>query len=159
MSDWDKYETAGKQGPWAFVKVAIPALLLILGGFWLFGTTCSVANETANVAQQQFGPRAAVVKYEWFKDAAAALDKQRANLLVYEKRFTDFDAQYKGIARSQWPRDEREAYNQMKAEYAGVSAAYNDLAAQYNSNMSKVNWQFASASLPREIAPYNQGAK
>jgi hypothetical protein len=158
---WKPYEDAIDRGPWpTFWKwggmiVAMLFILTIVGictGF-IGGTV----QEAATTAQKQFGPAAAVVKYEWFKDAAAALDKQRANLVVYEQRLLDFDAQYKGVARAQWPRDDREAYQLMRSEYAGVEAAYNELAAQYNANMSKVNWQWASASLPREIAPYNRG--
>jgi hypothetical protein len=53
--------------------------------------------------------------------------------------------------------------NQWNGELDGVKASYNDLAADYNSAMSKANVNFtnvgdlpkgASEPLPREVAPY-----
>ena len=56
------------------------------------------------------------------------------------------EAQYVGVQRNQWARDDREAYNQNAAEIAGVKASYNELAAEYNAKMAEVNWRFANVT-------------
>jgi hypothetical protein len=117
----------------------------------------------SQVAQEEASPRALLQKYTWFKDAAAQLDKKRADIGVYEERMKQLAAAYEGKPRSQWPRDERETYNQWATELAGVKASYNALAAEYNAAMAKGHWSFCNAgslprgadvALPREYRPY-----
>ena len=102
-------------------------------------------------------------KYEWFKDAAAQLDKKQADITVYNGRITEMNTTYKDLARQNWPREDREQYNIWSSEVAGVKASYNTLAAEYNAQMAKFNWRFANAGdlpkgadkpLPREFKPY-----
>lgn len=124
--------------------------------------------ETAQVVQEEFGPREALRKYEWFKDAAAALDKKRADLTIYEARFQSLENAYKGQPRSAWARDDREQWSIWQSEAAGVKASYNTLAADYNAQMAKFNWAFAEAGrlprgaaepLPREFKPYMEESR
>ena len=151
---WKDYERAAQDGPLALAIKVVCGVAALVAIVWVFGlvfgtadTAASVASEAVSVAHEQYGPRAAVVKYEWFKDAAAQLARKQADLTIYEENA-------KRCAVRQVTRDERDACNTTLSEYTGAKVSYNDLAAQYNSNMSKVNWQFASASLPREVAPY-----
>ena len=120
-------------------------------------------GETAQVAQEQFGPRAALKKYEWFKDAAAQLEAKRANIEVLNGRLGAMEEGYNHASRSEWAREDREQYNIWMSETAGVKASYNQLAAEYNAQMAKANWRFANAGdlpagasepLPREFKPY-----
>lgn len=145
-------------------------IALIVVGFIVFALVASVASyalgwcgEAAKVTQEEVGPRAVLQKYMWLKEAHAQLDKKLADIKVYENRMNALEAAYKGTPRGQWPRDDREAYNQASAELAGVKASYNDLAAQYNAKMAEVNWAFANQgelpqgateTLPRNYAPY-----
>jgi len=120
-------------------------------------------SETAEVAQKELGPKALLRKYEWFKDAAAALDSKKASIDVYEGRFARLKEEYKGKSRSDWSREDREQSNLWEQEVAGIKASYNSLAADYNAAMAKANWNFcevgtlppgATTPLPRAFKPY-----
>lgn len=149
---------------WTFWKgfrlvFVIAVILGILGYFmgW-FG-------EGAQVIREEFGPRATLVKYEWFKDTAAQLDKKQADTKVYANRQKSMEETYKGTPRIQWPREDREQFNLWEQEVAGIKASYNMLAADYNAQMAKFNWAFAERGklpegatdpLPREYKPYEE---
>lgn len=160
---WKDYERASERGPGA---IAIKIILLMFGLVILISSIVyglGLFSETAQVAQNEFGPRAALHKYAWFKDAAAKLEKKQADILVYEGRITAMNETYAHLAREKWPREDREQYNIWSSEVAGVKASYNALAADYNAQMSKFNWRFANTGdlpqgadtpLPREFKPY-----
>ena len=165
--DWNDYDRAADKGPLALlVKIVILcaiAAALIGGMGYVFGW----CGQGAQVVQDEFGPRAALKKYEWFKDASAQLDAKRANIGASETRLKGLEDSYmrdgKPIPRSQWARTDLESYNQIQAEIAGIKASYNDLAAQYNADMKKFNYRFANRGelpegatepLPREYKPY-----
>ena len=126
-------------------------------------TSCRYVNDAKNTAFDEFSPSALLKKYEDFKEMSAQLDKKLADLKVYEVRFADLLSQYDGVKRKDWAREDREQYNLWQSEQAGIKASYNDLAAQYNSGMSKFNYRFcnvgdlpkgANEPLPREYKPY-----
>jgi hypothetical protein len=82
---------------------------------------------------------------------------------INQKRLAYLEDLYKGVARKDWPRDDREQHGQMHAELVGIKASFNDLAATYNAQMAKFNWRFCNAGdlprgadkpLPREFKPY-----
>lgn len=160
---WEDYERATERGPMSIaVKVilAVFALSVLVGGL---GYIAGWFGEAAKVAQEEFGPRAMLEKYEWFKDAAANLEKKQADVAVYDGRLKAMDGTYKDLPRQKWPREDREQYNVWVSEVAGVKASYNQLAADYNSQMAKFNWAFANVGtlpkgadkpLPREYKPY-----
>ncbi len=156
--DWKHYETKLEKGPKSATKV------VMLGFFVLFGIGIVVSatgyvfgwfSEAANVAKQEFGPRAALQKYEWFKDASAQLDKKVADIEVYK-------TQLNSINPDRMSRTQQEQYMLWKREVAGVTASYNSLAAEWNSQISKFNWRPFLASLPngatelltKEYTPY-----
>jgi hypothetical protein len=121
-------------------------------------------GSAAEVAKEEFGPKAALAKYEWFKDASAQLDKKQADIKVYAARLGEISGGYPpGTTRASWAREDREQYNTWSSEVAGVKASYNALAAEYNAQMAKFNWRFANAGdlpkgadrvLPREYPAY-----
>ena len=153
---------------WSAKKIITAFGLLIIGGIVvlsILGFFFGLIGETAKLAKDEFGPKAMLAKYEWFKDAAAQLDKKKADIEVYRKRIDNQDQAYTGKSRWEWPRDEREQRGIWESELAGVTASYNSLAAEYNSNHVKINWAFAdigslpkgaSTPLPREVKPYVQ---
>jgi hypothetical protein len=161
--NWEDYERAADRGP-GHIAVKVIVLLFALGALiggigYVFGWF----GEAAKVAQDEFGPRAMLDKYTLLKDMHAQLDKKKADIQVGEQRLTSMKEAYAGVPRGQWPRDEREAYNQKEAELAGMKLSYNDLAAQYNAKMAEVHYRFANVGelpqgatepLPREYAPY-----
>lgn len=160
---WQDYGKATERGPMAIaIKVilavfALSILVSVIGyGLGWFG-------EAARVAKEEFGPRAMLEKYEWFKDVATQLEKKQADITVYSGRITAMDETYNDLARQKWPREDREQYNVWSSEVAGVKASYNSLAAEYNAQMAKFSWRFANVGelpkgadkpLPREFKPY-----
>jgi two-component SAPR family response regulator len=136
--------------------------LLFILPFLLNGCGCRYIRDAQDTVFEQTKLSASLKKYEWFKDAAAALDAKRANLDAYKERMNMLDSTYKGLARSAWARDDREQYNVWSSEFAGLKASYNNLAAEYNAAMSKINYAYANVGetprgsnpLPREYREY-----
>lgn len=153
---WDGYEKQVVSGPKGTFSVLtkgflwLAGLVLVIG---LIGIPLGWFSEATQVAQEEFGPRSALVKYEWFKDASAELEKKKADIALYEDRLASFAQDY-GDDRAKWPRDVREQANQARSEYTGVVASFNSLAAEYNANSSKFNWAFAEGEAPRTVAEY-----
>lgn len=160
---WDDYEKAADYGPMRITVRVIIALFIVLvplsAVFYLLGWF----GQAGQVAREEFGPRATLEKYEWFKNGAAQLDKKQADIGVYEGRMTAMNDTYKALTRDKWPREDREQYNVWSSEVAGVKASYNSLAAEYNAQMAKFNWRFANRGdlpqgatdpLPREFKAY-----
>ena len=160
---WGDYERTADQGPMAIaVKVGL-AIIAFSVLFGVIGYGLGWFGEAATVAQKEFGPSAMLQKYEYFKDAAAQLEKKQADITVYDGRIKAMDATYKDLPRQKWPREDREQYNTWSSEVAGVKASYNSLAADYNAQMAKFNWRFANVGelpngadkpLPREFKAY-----
>lgn len=141
---WESSERFISKGPVA--AILLIAGIGLVGGIVMRG--CSAINETAAVAQKEFGASALLRKYEWFKSAAAELDAKRANIEVYGGLLTSPDTTSKDI---------------LAMEVAGMKASYNSLAAEYNAQMAKFNWRFTNAGdlpagatqvLPREFRAY-----
>jgi hypothetical protein len=160
---WEDYEHAAETGPLSVVLKVVIGLFVVGLFVGSIGYVLGWFTETAVVIKEEFGPRAALDKYSWFKDAAATLEKKRADITVYQSRLAALDTTYTGVSRTQWAREDREQYNVWQTEVAGVKASYNSLAAEYNAAMSKFHWQFAEAGrlppgandpLPREFKPY-----
>ncbi|KKM74387.1 hypothetical protein LCGC14_1400840 [marine sediment metagenome] len=166
---WEKqYEASLEKSPTAFFfrilfRIILPIILVCGLVFGVIGHACNWFGEAATVAREEFGPRAMLKKYEWFKDAAAALDKKRADVGVYDARVLSLKEGYADTPRKDWAREDREQVNVWSSEKAGIVASYNGLAAEYNAAMAKFNWRFAEAGdlpkgadvpLPREFKPY-----
>ena len=148
-----------------FVKYTSITLLAIISLMILavFSKGCSWLGKAANVAEQQVDPARLLKTYEWFKDISSQADKKLADIKVYESRLASMTKSYEGIARKDWDRTDKEQFNQWENEIAGVIASYNQLAAEYNSAMSKINYRFtnigdlpkgATEPLSREIREY-----
>ena len=144
----------GKFIIWFFGIVILISILGYVGGWF---------GEAAQVAREEFGPRAMLEKYEWFKDVAAQLDKKGADIKVYQANVTQMTEDYEGTKRIDWDRTDKEQFNTWRMEVAGIKASYNSLAADYNSGMAKFNYSFANVGtlpkgatepLPREFKSY-----
>lgn len=134
-------------------------ILTVLVALLVINYACDYAGRTAAVVDQQIDPAVLQQKYEWFKDAAAQLDKKQADIKVYQARINEM----KKIPNLD--RTDREQLMVWQQELAGVKASYNGLAAEYNAQMSKWNWRFcnvgdlpkgATEPLPREFKPYEE---
>ena len=126
-------------------------------------TSCRYVSDAQDTAFNEFKPSALLKKYEYYKDASAALDKKVADIGVYTSRILDLKDQYKGVPRKDWARDDREQMSIWQSELAGIKASYNTLASEYNAAMAKFNYAFcnvgelpkgATSPLPREFKTY-----
>ena len=161
MKSWNNYEEELSKSPRSALGV------IVKGGLILIVISCALSGigyiagwfgEAATVAKQEFGPKAALKKYEWFKDASAALDQKQANITVYAARLSTFD----GMTRKEMDRIDKQQQAQWIAELSGVKASYNGLAANWNSQISKFHWSPFLGDLPpgaetllsKEYAPY-----
>ena len=169
---WEDVGRDAKAGPGSVVKkIIIPAIgviILLSIGLGTLSYVFGWFGEAAQVAQEQFGPREMLRKYEWFKNASASLDGHRANLNVYNQRKKGLQESYGNTPRNKWLRSDAEQFNVWSSESSGIAAAYNGLSAEYNAQMAKFNWAFANAGqlpqgatvvLPREYKPYLYGAE
>jgi len=163
MSNWRSYETVVHKGPWPIFWKLLGTIAAMAVVLMLVGIPLGWFSQATQVAMEQFGPRELLRKYEWFKDVAASLDAKRASLGVMTTRSRTMEEIYAGVPRKEWPRDDREQFNLWESEVAGITLSYNNLAAEYNSQMSKFNWRFcevgslpagAEVPLPREYKPY-----
>lgn len=152
---WNDYDKAAEKGPFHLalkVMIGIFALCLVGGvaayAFGWFG-------EAAQVAKEEFGPRASLRKYEWFKDAAQQLQAKKANIESSEADLAVAKAEWAGTAPTDVPRDVREAMDLRRKEVLGLKANFNQLAAEYNANVGKVNWSAMNVDdLPSEFTQY-----
>lgn len=146
---WNSYEIAADRGPMA-IGVKIILLLAALSIFaGVVNYSLGLFQEVAQVSREELGPKALLKKYEWFKNASAQLDKKQADIQIYQSRMTSMMADYEGTRRKDWDRTDKESFNLWQTEVVGVIASYNGLAAEYNAQMSKVNWRFTNVgSLP-----------
>lgn len=159
--NWEDYTNDVIESPKSALGVFIKgSLVLIIVGIMFsgIGMVTGWFGEAATVARQEFGPKAMLTKYEWFKDTAAGLDRKQANITVYSTRLAVFD----GMSRKDMDRTDKTQQAQWLAEVAGVKASYNMLASDWNSQISKFHWKPFLGDLPpgaetlltKEYAPY-----
>lgn len=143
-----------------FIAIGVLALCAVL----VIG--CSVVNgvgrfagRTVAVVQQQLDPAELLRKYELFKDESAQLDAKLASIHSKEKEI----ARVKAMPNMD--RTDREEYMIWQQELGGMKYSYNQLAADYNAQMAKINYRFcnvgdlpqgATVVLPREYKPYEE---
>jgi hypothetical protein len=142
--------------------------LLALGGSFVFSLVLVgfgflvVTGQTCSLLNKEFSAESLLKKYEWFKNTASMLDAMSASLEIKEAEVKLMENSL-SPDKTQWSRIDKEMLFQSQKELMGMKMAYNNLAGQYNAQMSKVNWQFtnmgslphgATVVLPREFRAY-----
>lgn len=139
---WDRVEEHAEKGPWSLLLVVAIAIAAISGVGYLFGWF----GEAAQVAKDEFGPKAALEKYGWFIDQANRIEKMDGDIALFEKRASGIDEQYAGYGKnmSAWPPHIQVQYNQAKQQsrddLVAVSSQRNNLVREYNAASEKFNW-------------------
>lgn len=139
---WDNVSKRASRGPWsAFgILLAVMVVMSIVG--YLFGWI----GETTQVAQDEFGPRAALVKYEWFIDQSGRIEKMNQDVKIFETRIASIDGQYSGYGenKSSWPLNIQTQYNQQmqlaQDDLLAITSQRNNLIREYNAASEKFNW-------------------
>jgi hypothetical protein len=123
-------------------------VLLVVGFVALFGVVGYVMGwfgEAASVTQEQFGPRAALKKYEWFVDQANRIKKMDADVALFQERAANVDTAYAAYgAKETWAPDVRMQYQserkQAQDDLTAIVSQRNTLVNEYNAASEKFNW-------------------
>lgn len=143
---WKSWEDAADRGPGALLwKVFV--LFLVCGAVLGFtGYTLGWFGEAATVAQNEFGPKAALAKYEWFVNQSNNIEKADQDIKLFESRVQGVQAQYAGYGTdmSKWPPDVRMQFNhesqQAREDLLAIVSNRNGLVREYNAASEKFNW-------------------
>lgn len=149
LDNWKDLEKKAGKGPLSIGFTVIVIVTVLSLGIWATGSFFGYFGEAVQVAREEFGPRAMLKKYEWFKNTSAALDQKLANIKVYSVNRAEMKKDYEGVPRPGWDRTDKEQFNLWGQEVAGVKASYNGLAAEWNAQMSKFNWEPFLSELPK----------
>jgi len=145
MSYRNEFNDTSKDVKWTFWKV-VP---LVFGAIVVLGVISYALGwfgEAASVAQDEFGPKAALEKYEWFKDQSARIEKSKADIMTFEERVKGIEKQYSGYGKdmAKWPPHIQVQYNSAKQtsrdDLTAIVSNYNNLVKEYNAASSKFNW-------------------
>lgn len=158
-------EKSAASGPMGSIKILFMGLLImgVIGlGLNVVGGFFGWIGQAQQVAQEEFNPRAMLTKYEWFKNTASALAAKQQSIYVLEGRVKSLYEDYEGTKRKDWDRVDKQNMNIWRQETAGLKLSYNNLAAEWNSQIDKFHWRPFLGSLPpgaeqvlsSEFAPY-----
>ncbi len=136
------------------VLKGVVIISIILAVIWGIGTVFGIFGEAATVAQEEFGAKAAVTKYEWFKDAHATISEKQATIATMEQDAARMKAEYGDTPRRDWDRTDKDQINQWRREVSGLKASYNGLVAEYNANSSKFTWSGFEGDTPETLKEY-----
>lgn len=155
MTTFKQHEEAFDNNPKRFILRAILWLFLIGVIMSSIGWALGWFSEAAVVAKEEFGARASLKKYEWFKDASETINEKQQTILVYQGNISSMQEDYKGTPRKDWDRLDKQQFNQWKLELSGLKANYNSIVKEYNAQSSKFNWSMYNTShLPEHFDLY-----
>lgn len=109
---------------------AIPLLL----GMSVLSYTLGWFSDAAQVAKKEFSPQTMLRKYEYFKDASQQLIAKGGDIEIYEGKINR-------LCAGEMDRISRENCGLYEQELAGLKMSFNGLAAEYNSQSNKFNWE------------------
>jgi len=144
---WKEYEQAAEYGPWRIIVKVGSLMVGIMVLFLLVGYSLGWFGEAAKVAKEEFGPTAALQKYEWFIEQANRIEKMDKDVSMFELRLAKIEDQYEayGSDKSKWPPDIRVQYNreyqQGREDLLAVASQRNNLVRDYNAASEKFNWK------------------
>ena len=124
--------------------MALIVVCMLFLGFKAVGGVFGWFGGAMNVVQTEMAPQVLQKKYEWFKDTAAILGAKQASIAVNDSRL----AVFAGMSRKEMDRTDKQQQAQIMAETAGIRMAYNNLAAEWNAQISKWNWKLVVGDLP-----------
>ncbi len=155
MWSTEKYDSEWSKNPFKVVKRIIFLLILVSLSVSAIGYFVGWFAEAGEVTQEEFGPRASLEKYEWFKDCAATIEEKQSTIRLYESNVTSMAEMYGDTPIQEWDHLDKMQYNQWKTEISGIKASYNKVVKEYNSQSSKFNWElYNTEDLPTEFTIY-----
>lgn len=108
-------------------------------------------GQAADVAQEEFGPRAALQKYEWFKDQAAAIKTAELSRDQFKSSLKDLEEKQEkapdAISRQLMEGNVTNARNDLTAFEANLK----NLKEEFNAASAKFNWSaFKDSDIPQK---------
>ena len=104
-------------------------------------------GSAGEVVKEEFGPEAALEKYEWFIDQANAIEKADADIALFEQRRADIEVQYTstyGADKTKWSPGIQVQYNHeaqtARDHLLAIVSNRNNLVKEYNAQSEKFNW-------------------
>ncbi|MBM3250818.1 MAG: hypothetical protein FJZ07_01075 [Candidatus Nealsonbacteria bacterium] len=143
---WQSWEKSADKGPVLFTLKAFFAIVLIGVVISVVGYGLGWFGQAAQVAKEEFGPRAALDKYQWFIEQESAIKKMDQDIKMFEGRVTGVTEQYRGYGedQSKWPPHIQVQYNrerqQAREDLIAVASQRNNLVKEYNAASEKFNW-------------------
>lgn len=135
-------------------------VMILFTGLYLVGTALGWIGQAADVTTNEFGPAAALAKYQWFIDQANKIKKADADIKLNEKRRTDVETQFTttyGTDKSKWAPSTSLQYNMAtqtaRDDLIAVVSNRNRLVEEYNAQSEKFNWApfMSRTDLPPQI--------
>ncbi|MDP1690147.1 MAG: hypothetical protein Q8L52_03030 [bacterium] len=139
---WDNVGERAEKGPWSLWVMLVIAFVVISATGYALGWF----GEAAQVARDEFGPKAALEKYSWFIDQANRIEKMDQDLKIFEGRAQKVQEQYQGYGKdmAKWPPHIQVQYNQaaqqVRDDLAALASQRNNLVREYNAASEKFNW-------------------
>ncbi len=145
MNSWDGLDNSIEKGPLSGIWKIIGIGLLVIVPLSMIGWGLGLFSEAAQVAQEEFGPRAALDKYEWFIEQSTRIEKMDQDIKLFEGSAEAVDKQYAGYGdQTKWSPDIRLQYNRAKQQsrddLIAVVSQRNNLVREYNGASQKFNW-------------------
>jgi len=127
-------------------KLGLGAMLLIAAlGAVAYGL--GWIGSAAVVVKEEFGPEAALRKYEWFIDQSSAIKKADADIVLFEQRRANVETQFVatyGADKTKWILSVQAQYNQQagaaRDDLLAVVSNRNGIVRDYNAQSEKFNW-------------------
>lgn len=143
---WESYETAAEKGPGALI---LKVLILILGLSILVGSVgygLGWFSDAAQVAKEEFGPKAMRDKYTWFIQQAESIKKMDQDITNFEARLKSIEDKYAKYGKPEnWRPDISTMYNHesqvAKDDVNAVISQRNNLVKEYRAQSKNFLWK------------------
>lgn len=132
-------------------KIVLTVVGIIVAIFLLkaLGIVSWWGQEAVEVAKEEFAPRAALEKYEWFINQSKYITKSRKDVENQKRKESDIDSSYfksYGVSQRDWPLTVQVTYNSEKNKARDDLNSYvsllNGLITEYNGQSEKFNWSY-----------------
>lgn len=120
--------------------------VVIFVALTILGISLNWFGEAVEVAQDEFGPKAALEKYEWFIDQAQDIEKMDRDVELFTHKLNQVDSTYLDYGKKKdWDMTTRVTYNndkkQAQNDLLAVKSQRNGLVREYNAASDKFNWK------------------
>lgn len=132
--------------PISFAIKAILVVALLSGIIAVISYGFGWIGQGANVVKDEFGPKAALKKYEWFVDQANRIKKMDQDITIFSQRQASIEKKYESYGKDKlkWSPDIRIQYNreiqQSTDDRTAIVSQRNTLVQEYNAASEKFNW-------------------